>query len=486
MNTREKTVKAPGVPEFNNKVFQTLRVLEAADRKRLIRYVHSPYFNQSKTLSALCEWFLLQIEREKFRFTKEDVWKKIMPGMVYDDVNFRKYCSDLLSLIEGFMAHEMIAQNKGLLELETLKYINKNKIEHLKSGNARKARNMIQEDDFQTSEFYQKAFLLEKQYYMLMDYDVQLNVRSNIEDASRFLDLFYWSEKVKLFCTALSRRKTSNFVYQLAFETEIVQYLEQTDLTQSPQLAIYLHTYKTLRYPEETTHYFNLKKMIHEYGSVMNPRDALEIFDSVLNYCTGKINQGDRQFLEEYFEVSQKALDLNVFLINGELAPWRFNNIVGGMLRFGKTEWSEHFVEQYKVYLPADKQQNTYTFNLARIYRYQQKFDKVLHLLRDVEYEDIGYNLISKAMLTITYYELDEFEALTSFLDAFKNFLTRQKNLTPQRQTGYLNLIKYVRRLMRLLPGDKEAIEKLRLQLEAEKTTTVNFEWLFEKITELE
>ena len=46
------------------------------------------------------------------------------------------------------------------------------------------------------------------------------------------------------------------------------------------------------------------------------------------------------------------------------------------------------------------------------MYRYQNNFDKVLSLLRDVEYEDIGYNLISKAILIITYYELDELDAL--------------------------------------------------------------------------
>lgn len=476
--------KTTTIPNFNNKVFQTLQALAPVARKRLLRYVHSPYFNQSKTLMLLCEWFLQQIEHGKNQFTKEDAWKKIVPKMPYDDVNFRKYCSDLLSLTEGYMAQEMIGENKGLLELETLKYINKYKISHLTTSAVRQARNAIQEKRFPTSEYYHKAYSLEKLYYSLLDFDVQLNVRSNIEEASGFLDIFYWSEKIKLYCTVLSRQKTSSFEYQLPFADEVVQYLEKISLSESPQLAIYFYTYKTLCDPDKTEHYFSLKQMIHQYGAVMHQQDALEVFDSVLNYCTGKINRGDRQFLEEYFDVVQQALHLNIFLLNGGLSAWRYNNIVGAALRLGKTDWGEQFVEKNKAFLPAETRHNTYSFNLARIYRYQGKFDKVLGLLRDVEYEDIGYNLISKAMLVITYYELDEFEALGSFLDAFKNFLNRQKDLTPQRQNGYLNLIKYVRRLMRITSGDKEALEKIYAQLEEEKTSTVNFEWLFEKIKE--
>jgi hypothetical protein len=473
-------------PPFSNKVFNTLQQIPAAARQRLLRYLHSPYFNQSKTLTHLCEWLLGQIERGQFHFTKEDAWKKIVPKAAYDDVNFRKYCSDLLALIEGFMAQEMLAQQRGVLETETLRYVQQNKIAVLYSSAVRSARSGIEETGVKSADFYRKAYQVERQYYALMDYDVQLHVRTNIEEASHLLDIYYWSEKLKLYCTVLSRQKTSTFQYHIDFIEEVLGHLESVNVEATPQLAIYFYIYNILKYPEKTEYYFFLKDMISRHAEGMNQQEALEIFNSALVYCSDHINRGDRRFMEEYFDVFNRALELGLFTQDGQMTPWRYNNIVGVVLRLGKTEWGEAFVEKYQAFLPADTRHNTYTFNLARIHRYQGRFEKVLQLLSNVEYEDIGYNLISKAMLVITYYELGEFEALSSFLDAFKNFLSRQKDMPDARRNGYLNLIKYVRRLLRLPPGDKVAVAQIREQLEQEKAVTVNFEWLFEKIQLLE
>ena len=218
----------------------------------------------------------------------------------------------------------------------------------------------------------------------------------------------------------------------------------------------------------------------------MPQKEAVELYDSALHYCTGKLNKGIRLFLQEYFDLFENAIEKDIFLEKGELAPWRFNNIIGVALRLGKLDWAENFINKYKSYLPPDNQENTYTFNLARVYFYQNKFEKVLALQRNLEYEDIGYNLISKSMLVLTYYELDEQDALDSFTESFRVFLNRHKNLPQQRRRSYLNLLKYVRRLTRLTPGDKEGVGRLRDEITREKATTVNHEWLLEKLDELQ
>ncbi len=119
------------------------------------------------------------------------------------------------------------------------------------------------------------------------------------------------------------------------------------------------------------------------------------------------------------------------------------------------------------------------------MYRFQGKYEQVLELLKTIEYEDIGYNLISKMMLLITYYELDKMDELDTFTESFRVFLNRHKHLPQPRRGSYLNLIKYARRLMRLAPGDKTGIERLREEINREKATTVNHEWLLEKLEEL-
>lgn len=472
--------------EHTNKVFQVLRLLDQVERKRLMKYLNSPYFNQSKTLTRLGDILLDHIEKGEKGFDRKAVWQKLFAGEPYDDVNFRKYCSDLLKQVEGFMAQEVVALDEARQSIDALDFVVRRKIEPLFSSVLRQARNEMDKTPYRTLDYYKKAYTIERYYYSMMDFDVKVNVRANIEEISTNLDIFYWIEKLKLLSSILSQQRTGNFKYEIGFGAEIVHYLQNFPIEEIPELAIYYHSFLTLSDEENVDHYYNLRSLLDKYGSSMPQKEAIELFDSALHYCTGKLNKGNKIFLQEYFDLFEGAIKKGIFFVNGELAPWRFNNIVGVALGLGKIEWAEKFVEGYNKALPFESRDNIYTFNLARVYRFQGNYDKVLDLLKNLEYEDIGYNLLSKTMLTMSYYELDAFDALDSFTESFRVFLNRHKNIPQQRRRSYLNLLKYVRRLTRIVQGDKTAIEKLREEIAHEKASTVNHEWLLEKLAELE
>lgn len=472
-------------PQFSNKLYQTLRCLQPADFRRLLKFLKSPYFNQSKTMVRLCEILLDSIEQGEQGFDRQNIWQRVFPEEIYDDVSFRKYCSDLLKLVEGFMAQESVANNHVRQNVNLLEFVVQRKIEPLYNSAFRQARSDMFQYRYHSLEYFRSAYEVERLYYSMMDFDVKLNKRANIEEISYNLDHFYWIEKLKLYSSALSQKRTGNFQYDLKFNEEILSYLNNISIEEVPELAIYYYSFLTLFEEEKDEHYFNLRKLLDTYGVIMPKQEAIELYDSALHYCIGKLNKGNQVFLREYFDLFEDGLEKGIFIANDELATWRFNNAIAVALRLGKLDWAEQFIEKYKKYLPLETQQNTYTFNLARVYRYQRKFDKVLVLLRNLEYEDIGYNLISKTMLLNAYYELDEHDALESFMESFRAFLNRNKNISQQRRKSYLNLLKYVRRLTRIKPGDKSAIEKLREEIIREKANHVNHEWLLEKISEL-
>lgn len=478
--------KSSAAEQHSNKVFQTLRFLDAAEHKRLLKYIRSPYFIQSKVLGRLCEIMLNHIEKGNEGFDRKDVWQKLFPGEAYDDVNFRKCCSDLLKQVEGFMAQEVIAEDESRQTIDTLEFIVRRHIEPIYGSALRQARAEIEKSPYRSLDYYRNAYAIEKHYYAMMDFDVKVNVRANLEEISSNLDIFYWIEKLKLYSSVLSQKRTGNFQYELNFVEEIMAYLQKFPIEEVPELAIYYYSFLTLQDEENVEHYYNLRRILDRYGAVMPKKEAVELYDSALHYCTGKLNKGNRPFLQEYFDLFEDAMNKKVFLQKDELAQWRYNNIVGVALRLGKLDWAEDFVEKYKSHLNINTRENTYSFNLARVYRYQKKYEKVLSLLQSVEYEDIIYSLISKAILVITYYELNEIAALDSFLESFRTFLNRnKKKISLQYRNLHLNLIKYTRRLTRLVPGDKAAIAKLREEITREKATTVNHEWLLEKLDEL-
>ena len=380
------------------------------------------------------------------------------------------------------MAHELLSNNPQLQATGSLTYIVDHKIEPLYKSSFKEAKALLASQPHRTSNHFQFLYHIEQQYFSLMEYDVTVDTRANLEEISENLDLFYWIEKLKLCSSALSQQRTGNQKYNIKFGDNIIELLSNYDLDKIPELAIYYYSFLMLKEANNVTYYYKLKRLLDIYGKLIPQQDAIELIDSALHYCTGKINKGNQEFQQEYFDLFEDALKKGIFIVKGSLATWRFNNMVGAALRLGKFDWAENFFEQYHVNLPIETRKNMYAFNLARIYRFQGKYDKVFQLLQNVEYEDTGINLISKAMMIITYYELEEFEALLSFTTSFRTYLTRHKDISVPRRLGYLNLIKYTRRLMRLSPLDKEGAAKLRQEITREKATTVNHEWLLEKV----
>lgn len=470
----------------SNKIYQVLLHLTAGDQKRLMKFLISPYFNQSKTLIRLCELLLKNAETNLDGFVREEVWRKIFPGEAYDDVNFRKYCSDLLKLVEQFMAQENFMQDESRRNIEILNFVARRNIKPLENSALKVAQNDFMGKAFNPSNYFNN-YQFEKAKYTLKGFDRRTQGgKTNIEEISLFLDYFYLIEKLRILCSAYSQKRWVNYDFSGLSEENVLTSLGKINLEEVPELAIYFYAFQILKNEDSLDSFLKLKSHLSEYATTIPIDEAVALFESAINYCIGKVNKGYQEFFEYHFEMINIALRAKIFLVDGELKEWRFNNIVGTALRLGKLEWAEEFISSYKDYLPLDSRENTFIFNLARVYRYQKKYDKVLTLLRNIVYEDINYNLISKAMLIITYYELDEHDALDSFVESFRVFLSRQKELTQERRKGYLNLIKYVRRLTRLLPGDQAGIDKLRAEIIREKATTVNHEWLLEKLAELQ
>ncbi|MBK8558244.1 MAG: hypothetical protein IPL65_22050 [Lewinellaceae bacterium] len=476
------------MPESNsttNKVFQTLACLSGQERRRLLKYLTSAAFNQSDSLIRLFQYFSTELDAGHAAFSREKAWMHLQPGQVFEDVNFRKYCSDLLKLVEAFLAQENFEVKTGRYQLELLDSVVQHKIEPLYNSAIRQAKRTLETAAYKSSETYYQSYELERLYYSMQDFDVRVNVRANLEEISSNLDVFYWIEKLKLYIAVISQRKTGNFEYKIQFVDELLAFLAKYPVETVPELALYYYSFLTIFEENELSHYRNFRRVLDQYGKNLPPQTAIELYDSALHYCTGKLNKGDRFFMQEHFDIFVEAIEKGIFMVNGELAPWRFNNAVGVALGLGKLEWAERFVEQYKDMLPQSTRQNTYAFNLARVYRFQGKYKEVLQLLSDLEYEDIGYNLLSKRMVIMTYYDLDEFDALESYMESFRVFLNRNKGIPAMRRRSYLNWLKYVRRLTRLLPGDKSDQAELKAEILQNKAGIANHEWLLEKLGEL-
>jgi hypothetical protein len=474
----------------DSKLYSVLTHFDKIEQNRLRKYVRSPYFNVNELLMSFLDVLFAHINAngKAGDLTKELIWAGLYQKEPYNDVRFRKLTSDLLKLIEDFLAQEQYEKDNLQKTNYLLNSIREKKMERLHKSSIKSARELLKQQNQKSSTFYYNQYLIEKNYYELSEGELKRSEKSNMEDIINNLDYFYLAEKLRLYNSILSRKSMISHEYQLLFIDEIIEHIGKYQYNDIPPVSIYYRQCLTLmqNQEEKDEHYFELKKLVKDYWRMFPLIEASEMYVGLLNYCSRKVNQGNQKFLHEFLEVYKEILSKNI-LPNNELNPWSFKNAVQIALRLGEYEWTEKLIKDYSPKLPDEFRDNAVSYNLALVYFYQKKYRDVIQQLQSVEYEDIGYNLNAKSMLVAIYYELDEDDALISQMDSFKTYLHRHKDIADNKKMHYTNLMKYVRKLLKLNKGSKTEIENIKKEMEEDRKIGIASEkWILEKLAELE
>jgi hypothetical protein len=473
----------------DSKLYSVLTHFDKIEQNRLRKYVRSPYFNVNELLMSFLDVLFAHINAngKAGELTKELIWAALYQKEAYNDVRFRKLTSDLLKLIEDFLAQEKYETDDLQKASYLLSAIGEKKFDKLHKSSIKSARELLKQQNEKPSSFYYAQYLIEKNYYYMSEVELKRAEKTNVEDIINNLDHFYLAEKLKWYNTVLIQKNLISHEYHLLFIDEIISHLEKYQYQNIPTVAIYYKLYLAQTEIENEEHYFELKKLISQYWLLFPITEADYLFGSLLNYCIKRLNQVKSDiFYHEFLNVYKEILSKNIFP-NNELNPWSFKNAVQIALRLGEYEWAEKIIKNYSPKLPHEFRANAVSYNLALVYFYQKKYNDVIQQLQSVEYEDIGYNLNAKSMLVAIYYELDSDDALLSLMDSFKTYLHRHKDIAENKRMHYLNLMKYVRKLLKLNKGSKAEIENIKKEMEEDRKIGIASEkWILEKLAELE
>lgn len=471
----------------SNKLISLLVTFDDSARKSCRLFLASPYFNKSEDLRRLFDEITRRLDR-KDSLAKEAIWKKLWPKKSYNDVRFRKFTSDLFKLLEEFLVQEEMRRSAVDRQRFFLRSISRNKPIKLRESilrNWEKFRNTSLSDLRESSDKYLQFFHLERILYELANYDQRTYDRSNIEVFNEALDVFYISEKLYAYNATNSTAFSRSHDYQINLVQEITKFLhDRPRYLEYLPIAINYYTFLMEAEPDNDQHYQSFQRVLFENTKEFKPKELLQLYQSALNYNTRKINSGKAQYLERYLEVYKHALEYEAVFEDGILDPLQFRNTILFALRLGEFEWTKQYINQYQDRIAEKHRLNAVNFNSATLYFYQKDYDRALDFLRDVEYENITYNLNAKAMLLAIYYETDEFDALDSLYDAILAYLNRHKEIPAHPKKAFRQLVSFTRRLTRLMPGDKTALEKLKTEIQSTHPVASQ-NWLLEKVAEL-
>jgi tetratricopeptide (TPR) repeat protein len=188
-------------------------------------------------------------------------------------------------------------------------------------------------------------------------------------------------------------------------------------------------------------------------------------------------------------ELHHYLLEKEILLNNGKLPEWDFKNIVTVALRAGETSWAEKFINDYKNSLPEEVRENAYCYNKAAYYHSVGRFEEAMQLLQEVDFTDESYQVGSKIILLKSYFEMGEYNAAISLIDAFRRQIERSKTMSAYRKQSNINLLIAAKKIFKFQRAfdysSKTVLKKYLKSIETSKQKLqpmANVDWVEEKL----
>lgn len=478
----------------DNKLIHILRSLSRKEMTRLVEFAHSPYFNKHEGVQQLLAYLgRVYPQFDEKHCERKKVFGMLFPDQAHDQAQLAIVFTYAFRLTQQFLQIEQGASEPNARHLQLLKQYRLRNLLQLYEKQLNAATQALEHDPVLDIDSYSWRYQLAAEADGYFTATAGRRRDDNLELKHRYLDRFYIAQKLRDACEMQVRSQILKVEFHNPLFKAIVAEVEQNlaAYTDDPPVLVYFKLFEMIG-QNDNSRYFDalntLKTNEHHFSA-----DALKpIYNYFQNYCIRQINKGEELFLSEIFKLYQTQLEKGLILEEGLLSEWHYKNIVTTALRLREMDWVKNFIEVYREHLHPDVRDNAYRFNLASYYYATQQYTEVLHLLIQVEYSDMRYNLGAKALLLRTYYDLDEYDALCSLADSFKQYLLRNKLMADVRRQGYHNLFKFTRRAAAIrlnldfIRREKSRQELDKLERQIQKTDDIfNKGWLVEKVAGL-
>lgn len=477
----------------SRKLITLLDDFSGYDLNRLRRYLTSPYFNENEEVIQLFDLIDDRIrektlhEDQDHATAKKKLWQQIFGKKRYNDTHMRRLLSELIRHALNFLALEQYQTQPVLEQTLLLNILKDQKFDLHFAGAIRQASNYQEKSGLRDASFHFFQHLLEEQQFQKNEKsDKKSEIAEKLALADYHFNCYYISKKLKYLGDALGYREFLSIEAEVELPPGFMEWLRQSKYIEEPIIHAYFLVIQLFLQPEKETFFHELKQVLETCGDIFQKPELKELYIHLVNYCIyKKINIGEVAFFNELFEIFKTSLAKEIWLEKGIIEPQYYKTIISVGLHVNAFDWVENFIRTYTDKLPPADQENAKTYNLAKVYFQQAQYDKVIGQLREVEYQNLNYALGGKLMLLKTYYELNEYLALDSLMDSFRIYLRRNKLISKDVRQQYLNVLRFVKKLSNIRPGDEAAIAKTRQQINDCKALA-DKSWILQKLQELE
>ncbi len=467
---------------YNSQLVKILKNFSKTEIRELTKYVQSPCFNQRADVTQLFEYLARHHGGTPSVFQKEIAFLELFPDKQYDDAFMRFLMHNLMKVIKKFLIFKEFEKDEVHEQILLLKAFKQRGFDDSFEKELMAAEEINQNQPFRHTHFHYQNYLIHNEkveFISLQKRQRGDSIQSNLND----LISFFATEILRQANSAISDQNVSNHEYSLPLLEETLKLVESGHFdkdTEGVAIKIYFNAFMATKTRNEL-YFKKLKSMIFGNRYKFPDTEMRLLYLTAINFCIKKMNAGVPAFRQEVFELYDAGIQNKALFENRLLSKFTFKNAVSAGMMQRQYDWVKGFIEKNKSFLHPKDRKAAYNFNLAVYYFRQNDYVHAMPLLQFADFGDLFTNLDARTMLLRIYYETGTTSGLQSLMDSFQVFISRQKDISYQKD-NYLNLIRIVRKMLRLTDSDQD--KKAALLEEVNRTQYLaERNWLVEKLS---
>jgi len=488
-----------------------LEILESLTREELKlfrRFILSPYFNRSNKVVKLYDALIRYYPSfQNSGLTKENLHKKIDPGIPYNEITMRRLLYDLQKLCENFIKQismESKPIDSKLLMIE--EYATRGSIRMHKKG-AKETAAMLDTEKFTDSDHCLRKFKLETEQFYFGMINEKITKKSFVNTESTrlisgitYLISYFMLEAIKHNDILLSYSKSFNVKYNEKFINQFIElfnmerldiFIKQNSLTGGNTIEVYLKALRAFLYFDNDLHYNNFRDSLKKHSAGLSPNDTHHLHFRLAAYCIlKKSNSQDynHYFENELFEIYKVIIENRYFETesNKYIPVDLFRNIVIQAIRMKEHSWLEEFITEYGRMLHPERRKDVMNYCYAILYFERGAYEQSLKWLVSIKSEEFVFHLDLRNLFFRNYYELGQFDVALSYVNSTRKFLAENKMVSDENRIWHENFYKYALKLLHYQNTKTKTDPGVLNRTISRNKKITSKQWLLEKTASLE
>ena len=208
-----------------------------------------------------------------------------------------------------------------------------------------------------------------------------------------------------------------------------------------------------------------------------------------MEYCNRNIMNGKIEYVKEMFDISVYIFENGLLISDkkGYMNPFVFIQIISTAGSLNKFDFVKKFIKENTVKLNPEYRDRFYNFAYLTLNFKMKNFSEAMEYVSKMEVKSQMDHVSIKRYQLMIYYESDYTDELYSLIEAFRNFITKNKKLAENVKQQAWKFIYFIKKLSDAKYNNNTTRKILISNLKDEliEAEVINKLWLLEKAEEL-